>query len=125
MNQRSFGCWGGEPLQNETGVLLFAICVWLCAAIFIVIGIWALCRKIPMQFWSGSTVSATKIRDVRRYNRANGRMWILFGVGMAFIGFLSFWSVAAAAVFVFLYTLGGIPVLIVVYGKIYRKYQNL
>ena len=78
-----------------------------------------------MHFWSGSTVSATKIRDVRRYNRANGRMWILFGVGMAFIGFLSFGSVAAAAVFVFLYTLGEIPVLIVVYGKIYRKYQNL
>lgn len=32
-------------MQNETGVLLFAICVWLCAAIFIVIGIWALCPK--------------------------------------------------------------------------------
>ena len=46
-------------------------------------------------------------------------------LGMAFIGFLSFGSVAAAAVFVFLYTLGGIPVLIVMYGKIYRKYQNL
>lgn len=56
---------------------------------------------------------------------ANGRIWILFGVGMAFIGFLSFGSVAAAAVFVFLYTLGGIPVLIVMYGKIYLKISKL
>ena len=71
-------------MQYGIGVLWFNICIWLCAAIFVVIGVWALCRKTPMHFWSGSTVSIAEIRDIRRYNRANGRMWILFGVGMAF-----------------------------------------
>ena len=85
-------------MQYGIGVLWFNICIWLCAAIFVVIGVWALCRKTPMHFWSGSTVSIAEIRDIRRYNRANGRMWILFGVGMALIGFLGFWSIAAAGV---------------------------
>lgn len=98
---------------------------WLCAAIFVVIGVWALRRKTPMHFWSGSTVSIAEIRDIRRYNRANGRMWILFGVGMALIGFLGFWSIAAAGVCVFIYTLGGIPVLVVLYDKIYQKDRKL
>ncbi len=112
-------------MQYGIGVLWFNICFWLCAAIFVVIGVWALCRKTPMHFWSGSTVSIAEIRDIRRYNRANGRMWILFGVGMALIGFLGFWSIAAAGVCVFIYTLGGIPVLVVLYDKIYQKYRKL
>ena len=112
-------------MQYGIGVLWFNICIWLCAAIFVVIGVWALCRKTPMHFWSGSTVSITEIRDIRRYNRANGQMWILFGVGMALIGFLGFWSIAAAGVCVFIYTLGGIPVLVVLYDKIYQKYRKL
>ena len=46
-------------------------------------------------------------------------------VGMALIGFLGFWSIAAAGVCVFIYTLGGIPVLVVLYDKIYQKDRKL
>ncbi len=37
-------------MQYGIGVLWFNICIWLCAAIFVVIGVWALCRKTPMHF---------------------------------------------------------------------------
>lgn len=90
-------------MQDWLGIWIFVICVWICAAIFAAIGIWALCRKSPMHFWAGSTVLPSQIRDVPRYNRANGIMWLV-----------------AAMV----YTLGGLPVLIVTYRKIYARYRN-
>ena len=111
-------------MQDRLGIWIFVICVWICAAIFAAIGIWALCRKSPMHFWAGSTVLPSQIRDVPRYNRANGIMWLVAAAGMAAIGCAGFWSVEAAGVAAMVYTLGGLPVLIVAYRKIYARYRN-
>ena len=51
--------------------------IWLlimvpCSALLTGIGIYAWRRKEPMWFWSGSTVKAEEISDVRAYNKANG-----------------------------------------------------
>ncbi len=106
------------------GVWFFAACVWLCAMLFFGIGFWALRRKTPMHFWSGSTVSDKEIGDIPKYNRANAAMWMIFAAGMALIGFAGFWSMALGGVLVMTYVLGGIPVLIAVYQGIYNKYKR-
>lgn len=106
------------------GTWLFAVCMWLCAALFIGMGVWSLRRKTPMHFWSGSTVSPQEIGDIPKYNRANAVMWLVFGAGMALIGAAGFWSVALAGILAAVYVLGGIPVLIVIYQIIYNKYKT-
>lgn len=105
------------------GIWLFATCMWLCAALFFGMGLWALRRKTPMHFWSGSTVSPKEIGDIPQYNRANAAMWMVFAAGMALIGFAGFWSMALGGILAAIYVLGGIPVLVLVYQIIYNKYK--
>ena len=94
------------------------------AALFSGLGIYAWNRKKPMWFWSGSTVREQDITDVRAYNRANGVMWLAYsGV---------FWTAAILGVFypgvagpvLAVGCLGGIPILILVYRRILKKYKR-
>ena len=102
--------------------------VWLIfmiplSALFTGIGIFAIRRKKPMWFWAGSEVKAERLTDVRAYNRANGVMWILYS--------LFFWGETVFGVFypgiagilIAVTTLGGIPILVVVYKRILKKYR--
>lgn len=58
-------------------VTYFSIASIFAGLVFIAVGIWAFCRKTPMHFWSGTTVSPETITDVKKYNKANGFMWII------------------------------------------------
>ena len=51
-------------------LVTFIGCFGVCGVAFAAIGIWALCRKTPMHFWAGSTVSSESITDVKKYNLA-------------------------------------------------------
>lgn len=109
--------------DNMEAWILF-ICAFLCAAIFLGVGLFAFTRKDPMHFWSGSTVPAGKIRDVPAYNWANGWLWIGYAIGMVLVGAIAFWSMKAAGALIAIYTVVSIPVLVILYKKIYQKYQK-
>lgn len=93
------------------------------SAFFTGVGVFAIRRKKPMWFWAGTEVKEETLSDVRAYNRANGVMWIVFS--------LFFWGETALGVFypdiagilIALTVLGGIPILVTIYKKIYRKYR--
>ena len=95
----------------------------LCGAVFTGIGIYARKRKKPMWFWSGSSVKEAEIADVPAYNRANGRMWITFSMPFWLSAFLGFWSEIAVVVLSVANCIIGIPVLVIVYLRIYAKYK--
>lgn len=106
------------------GGLIFTVVVLSCATVVIGIGIFALNRKSPMHFWSGTEVKPEEISNVRAYNRANGIMWIVYGsayVLAAILG-LAFQNVIGVALIIINCTLG-LVILIVVYRHIYRKYK--
>lgn len=103
-------------------LLWFAIMA-LCGAVFTGIGLYARKRKTPMWFRSGSTVKEGEIADVPAYNRACGRMWIVFSLPFWLSAFLGFWSGIAAVVLTVANCLIGIPVLVIVYHRIYAKYK--
>ena len=42
-----------------------------CGIMFYYIGVYAKKLDTPMWFWSGTKVDASKITDVKKYNRAN------------------------------------------------------
>lgn len=104
--------------------IILCIIVLFCAAVFIAIGIWALVRKDPMHFWAGSAVRPEEICDIPAYNRANGTMWLVFGGIYFVLAFLSFLSPEAVGIALIVVTLAGIPILILLYERIYYKYKT-
>lgn len=106
------------------GRWLWTIIFWFCALIFIGIGIYAYKRKSPMNFWSTSTVDKCEINDISSYNRANAIMWIVYGLIFICIGIIGFIGhVDIAGYLALIVTFFGIPILIFIYSRIYKKYK--
>ena len=103
--------------------LIFFFAILPAALSFTGIGILAMNRKKPMWFWSGSEVKPWQIKDIPAYNRANGWMWIGYSLGFWIAAILGILNVPVAGVLLAVWCLGGIPVLVIVYDRIYRKYK--
>ena len=59
--------------------------IWaIVGAIIIAFGIKALFAKKPVGFWAN--IETPKVSDVKRYNRATGILFILYGVVFILIG---------------------------------------
>ena len=91
--------------------------IWLvitipCSLLFTGIGIYAWRRTKPMWFWSGSSVREDEITNVKAYNRENGIMWICYS------------AVFFAGIVLAVGCLGGLPLLVIAYNRIYRKYKR-
>ncbi|WP_024861547.1 hypothetical protein [Ruminococcus flavefaciens] len=103
--------------------------VWLMLTIpigvfFTCFGIYAWKRKKPMWFWSGKEVKEEKIADIPAYNRANGIMWLSFSAVFWLGAVLGILNLEAAGIVVAVGTIAGIPLLFLVYRKIYSKYKR-
>ena len=101
--------------------------VWLIfmiplSALFTGVGIFAIRRKKPMWFWSGSEVKEESLTDVRAYNRANGVMWFIFSAFYWAWTVLGVFYTGIAGALVAATTLVGIPILITAYRRILKKY---
>ncbi len=93
------------------------------AALFTGIGIFAMRRKKPMWFYAGSEVKPWQIRDIPAYNKANGWLWIVYSLGFWAAALLSLFDAAVAGGAMAAWCLGGIPVLVIAYKRIYNKYK--
>ena len=77
-----------------------------------------------MWFWSGKTVKETEISDITAYNHANGIMWIVYFYYLLGGDYLSgIWNSTAALDLIIVGCVIGIPVLVVVYNRIYARYK--
>lgn len=88
--------------------------------IFTGIGVFSIKKKTPMHFWSGSTVKSEEIDDIKAYNKANGIMWISYGL-ILYTSSIFIESIGAAA-YVFI-TIFGLLGLVICYYRIYNKYK--
>lgn len=72
------------------GLSIMLVCLLLCSAVFFGIGIYAIRKKTPMWFYSGSEeeIAKEKFHDIKEYNRKNGIMWIGMGIIIWIIPFL-------------------------------------
>ena len=103
--------------------------IWLIIMIpvsllFTGIGIYAWKRKKPMWFWSGSTVKESEISDIAAYNKANGIRWIGFSVMMWVSTVLGAINSKIGGIILITGCIIGVPILPIVYGKIYHKYRK-
>lgn len=103
--------------------LIWYIIMLPCCALLTGIGVYAWNRKKPMWFWAGTTVKETEISDIAAYNHANGIMWGVYSLVFWAAALAAVWSDAAALVLIAAGCVIGIPVLIAVYKRIYKKYK--
>ncbi len=106
-----------------TGKIICWIVSFGCAILFYAIGVFSHKRGKPMWFWAGSEVDATKITDVKAYNRENGTMWKLYSLWYVAAGMAAIWSAVAFTVLLVLGCTLGIAQLVMTYGKILKKYS--
>ena len=102
--------------------------IWLIVMIpvsvlFTGLGIFAWKRKKPMWFWSGSTVEDWEITDIPAYNRANGIMWLCYSAVFWVSALLGILQLEVAGTVLAVGCLGGIPVLVIAYKRICKKYK--
>ena len=103
--------------------------IWLvitipCSLLFAGIGIYAWRRTKPMWFWSGSSVREEEITNVKAYNRENGIMWICYSAVFWISTIMGIRSVSIAGIVLAVGCLGGLPLLVIAYNRIYRKYKR-
>ena len=104
--------------------IIWLIIMITVSLLFTGIGIFAWQRKKPMWFWSGSTVKGSEISDVAAYNRANGIMWLVFSLIMWVSTVLGAMNMKAGGILLTAGCIIGVPLLPVVYGKIYQKFKK-
>jgi hypothetical protein len=75
-------------------------------------------------FWSGSTVKESEISNIAAYNRANGIMWLVFSLVMWISTILGVMNMKAGGILLIAGCIIGVPLLPIVYGKIYRNYKK-
>ena len=63
---------------------------WVCAIVFVFIAFSSFRRKSPMNFWSGTEVREEQVTDVKKYNYANGVLWLGYSLFFWIAGLLSF-----------------------------------
>ncbi len=103
----------------------FGFVIWaLCGALFLVIGISCFFCKKPVGFWA-NVKETPDIADVRSYNRAVGKLWIVFAVLFTLLGLPLLVNLRSAAVIlsivgVMLEVIG----MMIVYIHIERKYTK-
>jgi hypothetical protein len=104
--------------------MFFAVITWVCALVFIGIGIFAIKKKTPMHFWSGTTVKTEEIKDVKAYNKANGIMWMGYGFIYILSGIIEIvLQNGVGAALMSFWSVGGLIIMIIAYLRIYKKYK--
>jgi hypothetical protein len=104
--------------------IAFVVPVLICALIFVGMGILSIDKDTPMHFWSGTTVKAEEISNVKSYNKENGIMWIIYGSTYILSAILTiFFGSKIGVLIVTLSCTVGLIALILVYTSIYKKYK--
>ena len=122
-------CYDGTKQRGRAGGYKMENLIWLiimipCSAILTGIGIYAWHREKPMWFWTGSEVKASEIADIPAYNRANGRMWIVYSLIFWAAAFAGLWSGTLAVVLIVVGCALGLPAMLGRYKRIYKKYKG-
>lgn len=103
--------------------LIWYIIMIPCSALFTVLGVYAWNRKKPMWFWAGSEVKETEISDIPAYKRANGIMWLVYSLIFWAATFAMLFSKTASLVLIIVGCVVSLPLLFVIYKRIYTKYK--
>ena len=93
-----------------------------CMFVFEAIALWCFLSKKPVNFWTGDKISESSISNIKKYNHANGTMWLLYGLFWLISSIVGLYSAAIAGICLAI-CCAGVLLLIMTYSKIRNKYQ--
>ena len=112
--------------DDFAGIVIMAVCCFGSAALFFSVGVWAERRKKPMNFWAGTEIDPKTVSDIPAYNHENAVMWKLYSIPYWLAGLVNLlpirWSDIASLILLALACLPGLPLLILRYKQIEKKY---
>ena len=75
--------------ERIAGIIIMTFVSILCGVMFYGIGIWAMKRKNPMHFYSGTSIDPGTISDIPAYNAENAKLWKQYSVPYFLSGILA------------------------------------
>ena len=105
------------------GIIIWCITIFGCAILFFGLGVYAEKRESPMHFWAGTTVDASKITDVKAYNKENAKMWKIYSLWYFASGIIYFWNEVISVIILVLSCTLGMGILVATFTKIEKKYK--
>lgn len=109
---------------NKKDSIIEIVSIMPVVIILVGTGIYSFKRKTPMHFWSGTTVKSEEISDIYAYNKANGIMWIVYGLSYLLILPIGVvFGEAICAIITIILATFGLVALIICYKLIYKKYK--
>ena len=107
------------------GKIIMCVVSLICAILFFGIGVYAKKSNKPVGFWSGGPqIDASKITDIKKYNKANAIMWQLYSLFYFGSALSAIFSPIISAVLLMAGCTLGLVLLIVAYNKICKKYMT-
>lgn len=101
---------------------MIGFAIWeTCAVLFVGIGIACFVAKKPVGFFAN--VKPPQIRDVRAYNRAVGKLWLVFDAVFALLGISLLWPDSPLILLSIVGLMWAIILMILVYLRIEQKYK--
>lgn len=95
---------------------------WVCAIVFSLIGFSCLKSKRPAGFWSGMQVRKEQVTNVRKYNIANGILWMSYSLIYWIAGLCSIIDTGIGVIFTIVGCTAGIAYLLLGYAWIKRRF---
>ncbi|MCQ2611937.1 MAG: hypothetical protein MJ169_09335 [Treponema sp.] len=103
---------------------IYFISILVCAIVFLAISFYAFLSKNPINFWAGEKISASQVTDVKKYNQANGKMWIIYGICWLIAAIIGLFNIRISAIVVVVFCVG-VVILILVNKKIRKQYFKI
>ena len=94
-----------------------------CVLIFEAIAVWCFKSKKPVNFWSGEKIPESSISDIKKYNHANGIMWLIYGLLWLTTSFVGLYNALIAGICIGI-CCACVIILIIIYSRIRNKYQK-
>lgn len=108
--------------------IVMAIIGFFLGATLTILGVYALLVKHPVTFLGGKKIDPSKVSDVRKYNLANAKMWLLFSIPFwlaGIVGLFNDYGNVYSYIYLLLLIVGssfGLMRVLLTYQKIASKY---
>ena len=78
--------------------VMFFVTILVCAIVFFALSVWCFASKNPVHFWTGQKVLKETISDIKKYNRANGILWLVYSFFWFISAFLGLYNLKYGAI---------------------------
>ena len=105
----------------DSSKIIYFLSILACSLAFIAFSIYAFLSKKPINFWAGEKISSNLVTDIKKYNRANGLMWLIYGICWTLAAIIGLFSIEISAGITIILC-ASIVIMIIINSRTRKKY---